>query len=82
MEGFDFNYKQALTFLPRWARGVQVFANASSQRLLGDVNSNFAGFIPRSASWGISLTRQKFNVRTNWNYRGRQRNAPVNGVGH
>ena len=81
MEGYDFNYKQALTGLPSWARGVQVFANASSQRLLGDINSNFAGFIPRSASWGISLTRQKFNVRTNWNYRGRQRNAPVNGVG-
>ena len=28
MEGVDVNYKQALTFLPRWARGVQVFANA------------------------------------------------------
>ena len=81
MEGVDFNYKQALTFLPSWARGVQVFANASSQRLLGDDKSDFAGFIPRSASWGISLTRQKFNVRTNWNYRGRQRNAAVTGAG-
>jgi len=80
MEGYDFNYKQALTFLPRWARGVQVFANASSQRLLGDATASFAGFIPRSASWGISLTRQKFNLRTNWNYRGRQRNAPVTGA--
>jgi hypothetical protein len=26
------NYRQALTFLPPWARGVQVFANASSVR--------------------------------------------------
>ncbi len=81
MQGFDINYKQALTFLPRWARGVQVFANGSSQRALGDENSNFAGFIPRSASWGISLTREKFNVRVNWNYRGRQRNQAVTGVG-
>ena len=40
MEGFNFNYKQALTFLPRWARGVQVFANASSQRLTGDVTAS------------------------------------------
>jgi iron complex outermembrane recepter protein len=80
MEGWDFNYKQALTGLPSWARGVQVFANASSQRLLGDINSNFAGFIPRSASWGVSLTRTKFNLRTNWNYRGRQRNAAVTGA--
>jgi TonB-dependent receptor len=77
MEGFDFNYKQVLTFLPNWARGVQVFANGSSQRLLGDETASFAGFIPRSASWGISLTRKKYNVRVNWNYRGRQRNNPV-----
>ncbi|MES2697322.1 MAG: carboxypeptidase regulatory-like domain-containing protein, partial [Verrucomicrobiota bacterium] len=80
-QGFDVSYKQALTFLPSWARGVQVFANASSQRLLGDENAQFAGFIPRSGSWGISLTRQKWNVRVNWNYRGRQRNAAVTGVG-
>ncbi len=53
MEGVDFNYRQALTFLPHWGRGVQVFANATSLRLLGDEDSNFAGFIPRSASWGV-----------------------------
>ncbi len=81
MQGVDFSYKQALTFLPRWARGVQVFANASSQRLLGDATASLAGFIPRSGSWGVSLTREKWNTRVNWNYRGRQRNAPVTGVG-
>ncbi|MDO8540536.1 MAG: TonB-dependent receptor [Opitutaceae bacterium] len=81
MQGIQFNYKQVLTFLPHWARGIQVFANASSQRAIGDASANFAGYIPRSASWGVSLTRQKFNVRTNWNYRGRQRRAAVNGTG-
>ncbi len=81
MEGFNVSYKQALTFLPRWARGVQVFANGTSQRLLGDQNSNFSSFIRRSASWGASLTRPKFNVRVNWNFRDRQRNAALNGVG-
>jgi iron complex outermembrane receptor protein len=77
MEGVDFNYKQALTFLPRWARGIQVFANGSAQRATGDEDSNFAGYIPRSGSWGISLTREKFNTRVNWNYRGRQRQGPI-----
>ncbi len=80
-QGLDFSYKQALTFLPAWARGVQVFANASAQRLLGDETASLAGFISRSGSWGVSLTRQKYNVRVNWNYRGRQRNAPVTGAG-
>jgi TonB-dependent receptor len=81
MQGIDFSYKQALTFLPRWARGVQVFANGSAQRLLGDETASLAGFISRSGSWGVSLTREKWNARVNWNYRGRQRNARVTGVG-
>jgi iron complex outermembrane receptor protein len=73
--GVDFSYKQALTRLPHWARGVQVFANASAQRVTGEAAENFAGYVPRVYSWGVSLTRQKFNVRANWNYRGRQRDG-------
>jgi TonB-dependent receptor len=78
-EGLNFNYKQALTFLPPWARGVQVFANASAQRVTGDDTISFAGFIPRSGSWGISLTRPKYNLRLNWNYRGTSRNNRLTG---
>ncbi|MBL9200312.1 MAG: TonB-dependent receptor, partial [Opitutaceae bacterium] len=82
MEGLDFGYKQALTFLPPWARGVQVFANASAQRALGDVRGNFAGYIPRSASWGVSLARERYNLRANWSYRSRsRRNAVAVGPG-
>lgn len=77
MEGWNVDYKQALTFLPGWARGVQVFANASTQRALGDESGNFAGFVPRAASWGASLTRPRYNARLNWNYRGRQRSGRV-----
>ena len=75
--GFDVSYKQSLTFLPAWARGLQVFANASAQRATGMAAENFAGFVPRTYNWGASLTRQRFNVRANWNYRGRQRNGLV-----
>jgi TonB-dependent receptor len=79
LTGVDFSYKQALTMLPSWARGVQVFANASAQRVTGDATAtaNFAGYIPRSGSWGVSLTRPGYNLRVNWNYRGRQRRGLV-----
>ena len=77
MTGLEWDYKQALTFLPSWARGVQVFANASAQRATGDGSDNFAGYIPRSGSWGVSLARSQFNLRASWNYRGRQRRAVV-----
>jgi len=78
MEGLNVGYKQALTFLPRWARGVQVFANGATQRLLGPQGSaNFPGFIPRTASWGVSLTRERYSLRANWNYRSLQRRNVV-----
>ncbi|MDO8539329.1 MAG: carboxypeptidase regulatory-like domain-containing protein [Opitutaceae bacterium] len=81
MEGSSLNYKQALTFLPPWARGVQVFANASSQRRTGALVGNAGfNFYPRSASWGVSLTRQKFQARLNWNYRGERRGAATSGA--
>ena len=78
-QGIDVNYRQALTFLPRWARGLQVFANGSAQRLIGPAAANFAGYIPRSGSWGVSLSREKYNLRLNWNYLGRQRRGLVTG---
>ena len=65
-EGFDVQYKQALTFLPNWARGVQVFANGAVQRFTGEEADNFANFIPRTASWGISLSRPAYTVKMNW----------------
>ena len=80
MTGVDFSYKQALTFLPRWARGLHAFANVSSQRPVGDATANFQGFIPRKASWGVSLEREKFSLRANWSYQGRSRNGPVTGA--
>jgi hypothetical protein len=77
MQGISVNYKQALTFLPSWARGVSVFANGNAQRLLGPASANFPGFVPRTASWGASLNRERFSFRANWNYRGRQRRNAI-----
>jgi TonB-dependent receptor len=72
-EGVSFNYRQSLTFLPAWARGFEVFANGTAQRSVGDTGGNFAGYIPRSGSAGISFTRESYNLRVNVNHRGRTR---------
>ncbi len=77
MTGFEIDYKQALTFLPPWARGVQAFANASTNRATGDGSANFAGFTPLTMNWGASLTRPKYAVRLNWNYRSPQRRGII-----
>jgi len=77
MSGFDISYKQALTFLPEWASGVQVFANTSSLRTEGPAAANFTGFVPFTANWGVSLMRSKYNVRMRWSYTGHARRGPV-----
>ena len=79
MTGLDLNYKQALTFLPTWARGVQVFANASTLRATGEASANFAGFVPRTVNAGASFTRGKYHLRARWNYTGRNRRVLVTG---
>ena len=80
MTGADISYKQALTFLPRWARGVNVFANAAVQRTLGDASANFNGYIPRKASWGFALVRERWNFRMNWSHQSRNRLGAVSGT--
>lgn len=81
MEGVSFNYKQALTFLPAWARGVQVFVNGTAQRPTGEAVAEFNGYVPRTTNWGISLTREKYEVMMNWNHRSRDRNNEIIGRG-
>jgi hypothetical protein len=78
IDGFNVNYKQALTLLPAWARGLRVFANGNIQRATGTATSNFK-YSPRFGNWGLSFIRGKYDLRVNWNYRGRQRGAAVNG---
>ena len=80
MEGYDVNYKQALTFLPQWARGVQIFANGAVQRATGGAVDNFSGLIPKTAAWGISLNRPGYSLKVNWNYKSRHRRAPITGA--
>ncbi|MDP3071945.1 MAG: TonB-dependent receptor [Opitutaceae bacterium] len=77
MSGVDVNYKHALTFLPHWARGLQVFANGSVQRATGEAADNFSGYLPRTANWGVSLTRPQFALRAKWNWHDRARRGLV-----
>ena len=78
--GVEFNYRQPLKFLPPFARGVNVRYNLTQLHLAGNTLSDFSAFIRRSQNWGISLDRPKFNLRLNWNYRGRQRQGIIGGA--
>lgn len=78
--GVELDYRQSLTGLSAWAKGLAVFANASALRVQGASTADFSGFISRSANWGVSLSRPRFTAKLNWNYRGRQRLGAVTGT--
>ena len=82
--GGQVSYKQSLTFLPGWARGVTAFTNVSWQRVEGaDAQSVIRNgqFVPLTGNWGVALGRERYSVRLNWNYRGRTRqNERANGA--
>ncbi len=80
MEGYNVSYKQSLTFMPEWARGVQVFANYSALRAIGPGANDFAGYIPRTVNWGVSLSRSKYDLKINWNFRDRARTSLYTGA--
>jgi TonB-dependent receptor len=77
-KGIEVDYRQQLTFLPHWARGLNFTANFSSQRGKNTYDY-FQNLIPFNVNWGLSLVRPKFNLRINENYRGIQRRAVVTG---
>ena len=79
MSGVDLSYKQTLTFLPRWARGVNVFANAAVQRTEGPAASNFNGYIPRRVNAGVALVRERYNLRVNLSHQSKNRQGDVSG---
>lgn len=77
--GAEFSYRQPLKFLPHWARGLNVRYNITKLHLAGQALADFSTFIPSSQNWGVSLDRPKFNIRLNWNARGRQRRSAIAG---
>lgn len=80
MTGYELSYRQSLAFLPRWARGVLVFANFTDTRPRGSRSADFGGTLRRSINWGIGLSRTRYSVNLNWNFRGKQRGALITGT--
>ncbi len=71
--GYELGYKQSLFFLPDWARGISVFANATKLELTGSNTADFTGFVPKTFSGGVELVRPRYYVKLNFTYQGETR---------
>jgi len=80
ISGGEFNFVHQLDFLPGWARNFSVSANGTVLHLEGSNAADFRRFIPKSGNFSLSWNRSPVIARLNWNYRGRQKNAPQTGA--
>jgi len=80
--GVEFNFQQSLDRLSDFTKGVAVFVNGTALHLEGASNADFSAFVRRTLNWGVSYDSRRLSAKLNWNYRGRERDAPtvVSGV--
>ncbi|MBI5691777.1 MAG: TonB-dependent receptor [Verrucomicrobia bacterium] len=81
VSGMEFDYRQNLTFLPAWARGLTVFGNITLQHLKGDQMASFSGFVGRTINWGLSYSRARFTTRLAVNLKGRVKQGQITNAG-
>lgn len=73
ISGGELNLRQSLRALGAWGSYFTVFANATRLQLEGNRTADFSSFIPKTANWGITFSRQKVTLSAKWNYRGLNR---------
>lgn len=71
VEGWEFNYSQQLTFLPKPFNGLGLFANYTTLKTSGVYAEGaraLAGFVPKTANAGASFRWRKVEARASWRY--------------
>ena len=73
IEGYEVNYNQQLTWLPKPFNAVRIFGNLTRLKTSGTYANGVAelvGFVPKTANAGASWRWQKLELRAAWNYSG------------
>lgn len=73
IRGVELGYRQSLTFLPQWARGLQVFINYTKLNLGGSSAAEFTGFNPETMAAGINFVRGRYLIKSTYSYQGEAR---------
>ncbi len=81
IDGLELSFRQGLTFLPHWARGVQVNGSVTLTKMKGPSAATLQSFGGNTANWGISLNRPRYSVRFNWGWRGEFRTGAYDAAG-
>ena len=79
--GLEVNLRHSLTALGTWGKYFTAFANGTRLRLEGNQQSQFDGFIPKTANWGALFSKGRFASTVKWNYRGLDKRSPLTNLG-
>lgn len=77
IKGFEFSYRQSLTFLPSCARGFQVFVNGTRMTLSGSTTADFTGFNPSAYAGGINFIRPRYFIKVTVTHQGETQRGAV-----
>lgn len=78
--GTEFDYRQNLSFLPHWARGLTLFGNLTMQHLQGSEGASFSGFVAKTTNFGVTFSRQRLTLRIAVNQKGTVRQGQITGT--
>jgi TonB-dependent receptor len=81
VSGVELNVRQSLAPLGKYGRYFSVFANATKLRLQGSRTADFNRFLPRSANWGFTFTKNPITFMAKWHHRGEQNRGPSTAQG-
>jgi iron complex outermembrane receptor protein len=70
--GTELNARHSLAPLGNWGRSLTLFGNFTKLELEGHNQADFSGFLPKSASWGVTYSKSPFIFLAKWSYRGWQ----------
>jgi iron complex outermembrane receptor protein len=81
VQGVELNVRQSLAPLGKFGRYFSVFANATKLRLQGSRTADFNRFLPKSANWGFTFSKNPFTFMAKWHHRGEQNRGPSTAQG-
>jgi len=81
VSGVELNIRQSLAPLGKYGRYFSMFANATKLRLQGNRTADFNRFLPKSANWGFTFTKNPITFMAKWHHRGEQNRGPSTAQG-
>lgn len=81
IRGFEVSYRQLMTFLPEWGRGLEAYVSFTKLNLEGSNAADFTAFNPETLNYGVRYIHPRFSIKYDITYQDETRRAPSGATG-